>query len=212
MVAAIRIRLARPWRGQVKRYHYLGCRVPFGAHLRYWVRHRRQELACRLWTSPLAGRCRRETLDWLERQTAAKQFARGGQQRPVSDLAVGSRRVLGRQDSGTQRSANAVRLGPATGVVPCAWKLWWMRRGIAARAIELPTGSTSANLPGAVARIANIPFTVKPSKISISLSLGARRAAATMPRPRRVNIYDGVSHSVRWDSSFWWLPTRGRQT
>jgi Domain of unknown function (DUF4338) len=46
----------------------------------------------------------------------------------------------------------------------------------------------------------------------LSLSLGARRAAATMPRPRRVSIYDGVSHSVRWDSSFWWLPIRGRQT
>ena len=30
----------------------LGCRVPFGAHLRYWVRNRERELACLLWTSP----------------------------------------------------------------------------------------------------------------------------------------------------------------
>jgi len=43
---------SRRWREQVERYHYLGCRVPFGAHLRYWVRHEGRELACLLWTSP----------------------------------------------------------------------------------------------------------------------------------------------------------------
>jgi len=43
---------SRWWREQVERYHYLGCRVPFGAHLRYWVRNRQRELACLLWTSP----------------------------------------------------------------------------------------------------------------------------------------------------------------
>ena len=26
--------------------------MPFGADLRYWVRHRERELACLLWTSP----------------------------------------------------------------------------------------------------------------------------------------------------------------
>ena len=36
----------------MQRYHYLGCRVPFGAHLRYWVRNGERELACLLWTSP----------------------------------------------------------------------------------------------------------------------------------------------------------------
>jgi len=40
------------WREQVERYHYLGCRVPFGANLRYWVRNRQRELACLLWSSP----------------------------------------------------------------------------------------------------------------------------------------------------------------
>jgi len=40
------------WREQMERHHYLGCRVPFGAHLRYWVRHGDRELACLLWTSP----------------------------------------------------------------------------------------------------------------------------------------------------------------
>ena len=43
---------SRLWREQVERYHYLGCRVPFGANLRYWVRNRERELACLLWTSP----------------------------------------------------------------------------------------------------------------------------------------------------------------
>jgi hypothetical protein len=43
---------SRRWREQMHQYHYLGCRVPFGAHLRYWVRHRDRELACLLWTSP----------------------------------------------------------------------------------------------------------------------------------------------------------------
>jgi hypothetical protein len=43
---------SRLWRDQVERYHYLGCRVPFGANLRCWVRNRHRELACLLWTSP----------------------------------------------------------------------------------------------------------------------------------------------------------------
>jgi hypothetical protein len=43
---------SRRWREHVERYHYLGCRVPFGAHLRYWVRHHERNLACLLWTSP----------------------------------------------------------------------------------------------------------------------------------------------------------------
>ena len=45
-------RESRRWRELVERYHYLGCCVPFGAHLRYWVRNRDRELACLLWTSP----------------------------------------------------------------------------------------------------------------------------------------------------------------
>ena len=43
---------SRQWREHLERYHYLGCCVPFGAHLRYWVRSRQSELACLLWTSP----------------------------------------------------------------------------------------------------------------------------------------------------------------
>ncbi len=41
------------WREFLERYHYLGYRVPVGAHLRYWVRAvDEQILACLQWTSP----------------------------------------------------------------------------------------------------------------------------------------------------------------
>jgi Domain of unknown function (DUF4338) len=68
---------SRRWREHVERYHYLGCRVPFGAHLRYWVRHRERELACLLWTSPAwrmqardawigwSDEQRRDNLQWI---------------------------------------------------------------------------------------------------------------------------------------------------
>jgi len=40
------------WRQFIQRYHYLGCRVPVGAHLRYFVHSAKgQILACLLWTS-----------------------------------------------------------------------------------------------------------------------------------------------------------------
>lgn len=45
---------SRLWRELVERYHYLHCRVPVGANLRYIVRSERcpeQVLACMLWTS-----------------------------------------------------------------------------------------------------------------------------------------------------------------
>jgi hypothetical protein len=57
------------WREQVERYHYLGCRVPFGANLRYWVRHRDRELACLLWTSPAWKMQARDAwIGWSEEQ------------------------------------------------------------------------------------------------------------------------------------------------
>jgi len=60
---------SRRWREQMERYHYLGCRVPFGAHLRYWVRHRGRELACMLWTSPAwKMQARDEWIGWSHEQ------------------------------------------------------------------------------------------------------------------------------------------------
>ena len=60
---------SRQWREQMERYHYLGCRVPFGANLRYWARNRERELACLLWTSPawkMQGRD--EWIGWSDEQ------------------------------------------------------------------------------------------------------------------------------------------------
>jgi Domain of unknown function (DUF4338) len=60
---------SRRWREQVERHHYLGCRVPFGAHLRYWVRSRERELACLLWISPAwKMRGRDEWIGWSDEQ------------------------------------------------------------------------------------------------------------------------------------------------
>lgn len=60
---------SRRWREQMERYHYLGCCVPFGAHLRYWVRHRHRELACLLWTSPAwKMQARDEWIGWSDEQ------------------------------------------------------------------------------------------------------------------------------------------------
>jgi Druantia protein DruA len=57
------------WREQVERYHYLGCRVPFGAHLRYWACHGGRELACLLWTSPAwKMQARDEWIGWNDEQ------------------------------------------------------------------------------------------------------------------------------------------------
>ncbi len=60
---------SRRWREPVERFHSLGCRVPFGAHLRYWVRNRERELACLLWTSPAwKMQARDEWIGWSDEQ------------------------------------------------------------------------------------------------------------------------------------------------
>lgn len=60
---------SRRWREQLERYHYLGCRVPVGAHLRYWVRNRERDLACLLWTSPAwTMRARDRWIGWTDAQ------------------------------------------------------------------------------------------------------------------------------------------------
>jgi hypothetical protein len=57
------------WRELMERYHYLGCRVPFGANLRYWARTRERELACLLWTSPAwKMQARDEWIGWRDEQ------------------------------------------------------------------------------------------------------------------------------------------------
>jgi hypothetical protein len=71
---------SRRWREQMQRHHYLGCCVPFGANLRYWVRHQDRELACLLWTSPAwKMQARDEWIGWSEEQR------RGNLQRIVNN-------------------------------------------------------------------------------------------------------------------------------
>jgi hypothetical protein len=72
---------SRRWREQVERYHYLGCCVPFGANLRYWVRHGDRELACLLWTSPAWRMRARDTwIGWsdTQRQRNLQQIVNNG--------------------------------------------------------------------------------------------------------------------------------------
>jgi hypothetical protein len=60
---------SRWWREYVERYHYLGCRVPFGANLRYGVRNRQRERACLPWTSPAWKMKPRDVwIGWSEEQ------------------------------------------------------------------------------------------------------------------------------------------------
>src|SRR5262249_3923233 len=60
------------WRELMGRYHYLGCRVPFGANRRYWVRNGDRDLACLLWTSPAwKMRARDVWIGWSDTQRQA---------------------------------------------------------------------------------------------------------------------------------------------
>ena len=63
--------LFREW---IERYHYLGYRVPFGAHLRYWVRSERlpeRVLACLLWSSPAGKMAERDGwIGWSAKERA----------------------------------------------------------------------------------------------------------------------------------------------
>ena len=72
---------SRRWREKMERYHYLGCRVPFGANLRYWVRYRDRELACLLWNSPAWKMQARDAwIGWseAERQHNLQQIVNNG--------------------------------------------------------------------------------------------------------------------------------------
>ena len=91
---------SRLWREHVERYHYLGCRVPFGAHLRYWVRNRERELACLLWTSPAWKMKPRDAwIGWSDEQ----------RQRHLQVLS--SQFILSRMKGGATSNGNATCKG-----------------------------------------------------------------------------------------------------
>jgi hypothetical protein len=62
----------RQWREWVDRYHYLGCKVPFGGHLRYFVRTARpqpQRVGCLQVSSPAwRMRARDQWIGWDDPQ------------------------------------------------------------------------------------------------------------------------------------------------
>ena len=102
---------SRRWREQMERHHYLGCRVPFGANLRYWVRNGNRELACLLWTSPGLEDAGPRRLDRVERRAAATESAIDRQQWPIPHPAMGASQRTGQQDSGAECTDRATRLG-----------------------------------------------------------------------------------------------------
>ena len=101
---------SRLWREQMERYHYLGCRVPFGAHLRYWVRNRQRELACLQWTSPAWKMKPRDVwIGWSDeqRQRHLQWIVNNGR----FLFTLGARPKLGEQDLGSEHPTTAAGLG-----------------------------------------------------------------------------------------------------
>jgi len=169
---------SRRWREQVERYHYLGCRVPFGAHLRYWVRNRERELACLLLTSPAwKMQARDEWIGWNGEQ----------RQRNLQWIVSNARflilplvRVQGLASKILALSARRLPLDWERhyGYVPCCWKLWWMQPVFAEPAIAPPTGFMLGKPPDVVAWTGRTPLTVKQSKISMFIRWRATCASS----------------------------------
>ena len=69
---------SRLWRELIERYHYLHCRVPVGANLRYVVRSERcpqRVLACMLWTSAAWKMAARDRwISWSDQQRRPLPF------------------------------------------------------------------------------------------------------------------------------------------
>jgi len=140
-------RVERPdhavFRQFIERYHYLGYRVPVGAHLRYFVQSGDGRLlACLQWSSPAWTMAERDRwIGWNPTQ-------RG---RNLQYIVNNSRflilpwvQVKGLASSILARAARQVRLDwhqHFMATVRCCWKPWWTRPDSTALAIAPPTGS-----------------------------------------------------------------------
>lgn len=61
------------WRSLVERYHALGHKIPFGAHLRYFIQADAVILGCLQFSSPAWRlRCRDQWIGWTEAQRQAR--------------------------------------------------------------------------------------------------------------------------------------------
>ena len=136
---------SRRWREQMERYHYLGCRVPFGANLRYCVHHR-GNLACLLWTSPAwKMRARDEWIGWSDVQRRQNLQAIVNNDR---FLILPWVQVKGLASKILALNARQMPRGKsATDAVPRYWKPWWMPAVFAGPATGLPTGFISGKPP-----------------------------------------------------------------
>jgi hypothetical protein len=157
---------SRLWREQMERNHYLGCRAPFGANLRYWVRNRHRELACLAWTSPAWKMQARDVwVGWSDQQ----------RRRNLQSI-VNNGRFLILPGVRIQGLASKI-LGLSARQMPPEWEKRFGHRPLlletlvdAARfrepATVPPTGSMSGRPPDAVAWIASTKPTVERLKTS----------------------------------------------
>ena len=164
---------SRRWREQMERHHYLGCRVPFGANLRYWVRTQDREVACLLWTSPAwKMQAREEWIGWSDEQR------RGNLQRIVNNgrfLILPWVRVKGLASKILALSARHVPRDWEShyGYRPLLLEHWWTPAAFAGPATEPPTGCMSGEPPDAAAWTASTKLTVLLSKTSTSIRWSA---------------------------------------
>jgi hypothetical protein len=112
---------SRRWREHLQRHHYLGGRVPFGAHLRYWVR-----IATGSWLVGFGprppGRCRRGNV-WIggsdQQRRHLQSIVNNGRFLMLS--WVQSKGWPAKSCHGAPGKCRAIGRS-ATGVVPCCWK------------------------------------------------------------------------------------------
>jgi hypothetical protein len=146
---------SRSWRQCVEQHHYLGCPVPYGAHLRYWVRHEGRALACLLWTSPAWRMKPRDTwIGWTDqqRQQNLQRIVNNGRFLILPWVKVRglASMILARAPAscrGTGRRTMAIG--------HCCWRRWSMRNALRAPAIAQPTGSMWVRRPAVDAWIAS---------------------------------------------------------
>jgi hypothetical protein len=166
---------SRRWRGQMERYHYPGCRVPFGAPLRNWTRTRQGELLCLLGTS----------LAW--KMQARDAWIRWNEEQPRRNLQwiMNNGRFLMLpwirvEGPASKILALAARQLPATGkrdmvIARCYWKPSWIQPASAEPATAPPTGSMWDKPPVAVAWTASKRLTAERSRTSTSIRCCATR-------------------------------------
>ena len=146
-----RLEQRRLFRELVGRYHYLGHRVPFGAHLRYLVYTSEPAatvVACVQFSSAACWNCG-APLDWMGGGDAGAPAGARGLEQSLFSVALGSRSRTWRAGSYRGPCGSWRWTGPgATGSRCFWWRHWWIRGATGGAAIGGRTGS-SWGAPGA---------------------------------------------------------------